>query len=98
LLPGSVLPNAGRPAGVGPSVTALARKFTEKAIYPLGAVMADEKHSKWSAKVSVPTSSRWLVTPTYLALQAPLFLIKKANLFLPPCGRYECPNHDGAVH
>jgi hypothetical protein len=41
LLPGSVLPNAGRTAGH--TVQFLARTFTEKAINLLGAVMQDEK-------------------------------------------------------
>jgi hypothetical protein len=43
LYPGSCLTGAGRPAGVGPSVTALARAFTEKAIELFGTVMDDEK-------------------------------------------------------
>ncbi len=41
LLPGSCLTGAGRPAGVGPSVTSLARSHTERAITLLGQVMDD---------------------------------------------------------
>ncbi len=41
LLPGSCLTGAGRPAGVGPSVTALARTHTEKAIGLLAEIMDD---------------------------------------------------------
>ena len=41
LLPGSILPNAGRPEG--PTVTTLARTYTDRAIDLLGKVMDDER-------------------------------------------------------
>jgi hypothetical protein len=42
LLPGSCLTGAGRPAGASPSVTVLARTYTDRAIALLGQIIQDE--------------------------------------------------------
>ena len=42
LYKGSVLQHCGRPSGLGPTVTMLARTYTEQAINLLGTIMCDE--------------------------------------------------------
>ena len=42
LYKGSVLQHCGRPPGLGPTVTTLARAYTEQAINLLGTIMCDE--------------------------------------------------------
>jgi hypothetical protein len=70
LLPGSVLPNAGRPVGV--TVTTLARTFTERAINLLGAVMEDPRapHASRVTAAQALLDRAWGKSPISIDLNA----------------------------